>query len=448
MSSVGSAIRSALDSVRWDERHKRLARHPLLAACSRTDIRRIVKAGDELTVGEGEMVAQADTIGYWFVLVLAGELVLSRRGRTVGTLGPGTHTGEVAILGFGPQPATVRATTPSRLFVIGRRDFLSLAYNLPALQGRLFPGVPASGFVEHVRSLWIESDLAWRRLQRRREHTVARSREEALRFFHPPAADRGTFSRLAVRAFRPTVSPESPVIVAPRMSRRARVLVLSGVFVTLMALIGGSLTLYHPPIVVVTPGRPIDITDDITVKGAAVDKPNGHYLLTPVRYDQPSLFGAAVAVVKGRTTVPLDRPTSDDTLASVRAGEARFRSSQRDAADLAVRAAGLDPATVTVEFRSRTLQGTSAGLVYAIALADMLDPADLAGGRTIAVTGTLDPDGRIQPVAFVWIKADAARRGGATLFLVPRGQAPLAATSGAEVTEVESLDDALARLRR
>lgn len=441
------AVRGALDAVRWDERHRRLARHPLLAGCSRTEVRKVVKAGDEVTVGEGEMIAQEDTIGYWFVLLLDGELVLTRRRRHVATLGPGEHTGAVAILGFGPQPTTVRATRPSRLFVVGRRDFLSLAYNIPAMQPRLFPGVGRDDFVEHVRSLWIESDLAWRGLRRRRDQTVARSREDALRFFQAPSTGRGSFTRLAGRAFRQSaVSPAPPP--PPPVSRRTRFLVLAGSLAAATAFVVGGLTFYHPPIVVVTPGTPIDVSADIVVRGVPIERPTGTYLLTPVRYNQPSLFGAAVAVVTGQTTVPLDQPTSDDTLASARAGESRFRASQHHAAELALRAVGLDPEGVEVEFRSRHLQGTSAGLVYALALADMLDPADLAQGRTVAVTGALDGDGQIQPVAFVWIKAEAARRGGATIFLVPPGQAPLAATAGADVREVASFADALTNLRQ
>lgn len=449
--TVGSALRSVFESIRWDDRHRRLASHPLLAGCARPEVRRIVRAGDEIRVSAGEIVAQEDTIGYWFVLVLEGELARTKGGTALGTLRAGDNAGAVAILGFGPQPETIRAVEPSRLFVIGRRDFLSLAYNIPALQNRLFPGVTAADFVAHIRTLWVESDMAWRRLQRRNEQTVARSREEALRFFQAPSSGRESFSRLATRAFRS--SPASQESLAPpeppRMSRRARLAVITTTLVATVGITLSGLLLYHPPIVVVTPGTTIDVSDDILVRGASVHVPTGRYLLTPVRYDQPSLLGAAIAVIQGETTVPLDQPrTDDDTLSSARAGEARFRTAQEDAADLALQSVGLDPAQVEVEFRPRALQGTSAGLVYALALADMLDSGDMAAGRTIAVTGTLDADGRIQPVAFVWVKADAARAGGASVFLVPTGQAPLARDSGADVREVASFADALESLRQ
>src|SRR5581483_4968244 len=51
----------------------------------------------------------------------------------------------------------------------------------------------------------------------------------------------------------------------------------------------------------------------------------------------------------------------------------------------------------TVTFRRRSIGGPSGGLVYALALADMLGGRDLADGRTIAATGEIDPTGDVLP---------------------------------------------------
>jgi PDZ domain-containing protein len=84
-------------------------------------------------------------------------------------------------------------------------------------------------------------------------------------------------------------------------------------------------------------------------------------------------------------------------------------------------------------------------LIYAITIADLLDPADLAAGRTIAATGQVDGSGHIYNVGFVKEKAAVARAAGATLLLVPPGQDP--GNTGITVVEVATLDDALAALR-
>ena len=92
--------------------------------------------------------------------------------------------------------------------------------------------------------------------------------------------------------------------------------------------------------------------------------------------------------------------------------------------------------------RDRGLIGPSAGLVYALALTDMLDRTDLARGRVIAATGELDPSGRVWPVGFVAVKAGAARSAHAALLLVPRGEESEARLPRGEVRGVLSVTDA------
>ncbi|HXF71212.1 MAG TPA: CBS domain-containing protein [Actinomycetota bacterium] len=65
--------------------------------------------------------------------------------------------------------------------------------------------------------------------------------------------------------------------------------------------------------------------------------------------------------------------------------------------------------------------GPSGGLVYALLIADLLDPADLAGGRVVAATGTVDLEGDVGPVGGLAAKAESARASGADILLVPAG---------------------------
>jgi PDZ domain-containing secreted protein/Zn-dependent protease len=74
----------------------------------------------------------------------------------------------------------------------------------------------------------------------------------------------------------------------------------------------------------------------------------------------------------------------------------------------------------SIRFRDRPdIGGPSAGLAYALAIADMLDRPDDARGRAIAATGTIDEEGHVGEVGGVAEKAVAAERAGAQLFLVP-----------------------------
>lgn len=94
--------------------------------------------------------------------------------------------------------------------------------------------------------------------------------------------------------------------------------------------------------------------------------------------------------------------------------------------------------------------GPSAGLMLALTAADLLREEDLAGGRRIAGTGTIDLDGRVGPVGGVRQKARAAIAADVDLLLVPidqLDQAAAAAEAGVEVVGVATFQDALDALR-
>ncbi|MDQ0258432.1 PDZ domain-containing protein [Sinomonas atrocyanea] len=63
--------------------------------------------------------------------------------------------------------------------------------------------------------------------------------------------------------------------------------------------------------------------------------------------------------------------------------------------------------------------GPSAGMMFALGIIDKLTPGDLTGGKDIAGTGTIDPDGTVGAIGGIDQKLFGARAAGATLFLAP-----------------------------
>ncbi|MGY3567579.1 YlbL family protein [Sinomonas sp. RB5] len=63
--------------------------------------------------------------------------------------------------------------------------------------------------------------------------------------------------------------------------------------------------------------------------------------------------------------------------------------------------------------------GPSAGMMFALGIIDKLTPGDLTGGKNIAGTGTIDPDGSVGAIGGIDQKLVGARAAGATLFLAP-----------------------------
>jgi hypothetical protein len=96
-----------------------------------------------------------------------------------------------------------------------------------------------------------------------------------------------------------------------------------------------------------------------------------------------------------------------------------------------------------ISFDERDVGGPSAGLTYALAIADMLSARDYAAGRVIATTGTIEADGDVGPVGGVRQKAEAAEKAGAQLLVAPRGEVEEAPDANVPVRGVETLEQAL-----
>jgi Lon-like protease len=88
---------------------------------------------------------------------------------------------------------------------------------------------------------------------------------------------------------------------------------------------------------------------------------------------------------------------------------------------ISIQTAGFDvqtPFPVTI-IPQKIVGGPSAGLMFTLTVFNALSPEDLTGGRKIAGTGTINPDGSVGPIGGVEQKVAAAEAAGATIFLSP-----------------------------
>jgi PDZ domain-containing secreted protein/Zn-dependent protease/CBS domain-containing protein len=100
-----------------------------------------------------------------------------------------------------------------------------------------------------------------------------------------------------------------------------------------------------------------------------------------------------------------------------------------------------------IEFRDRRIGGPSAGLAYALAIADLLDPEDLAGGRDVAASGTVRINGEVGPVGGLVQKAAAAEAAGAEILLVPDEEVAATGATRLPVRGVGSVGEAISTLQ-
>lgn len=104
-----------------------------------------------------------------------------------------------------------------------------------------------------------------------------------------------------------------------------------------------------------------------------------------------------------------------------------------------------------VDINSGSIGGPSAGLAFTLGVIDTLTEGELTGGRKVAVTGTIELDGRVGDVGGVAQKTSAVKAAGAEVFIVPAGEYEVArerAGSNLTVIKVTTLQEALDALGR
>jgi CRP-like cAMP-binding protein/Zn-dependent protease len=93
------------------------------AGLSGSDVALLLDHGRWVNVPPGELIITQGEEGDAFYVVGAGQLEVRKDDETVGTLGPGDHFGEIALLMDMPRTASVVAKTPARLFRLDREGF-------------------------------------------------------------------------------------------------------------------------------------------------------------------------------------------------------------------------------------------------------------------------------------------------------------------------------------
>ncbi len=171
----------------------------------------------------------------------------------------------------------------------------------------------------------------------------------------------------------------------------------------------------------------------ITVTGAETRKTSGQLRMTTIEATGPDASVGLGDVIDSwfrtdRAVLPRDAvyPSGKDTKEIEQHNTEQMEQSQDTATEAALNYLDLDPAKVKVDLELADVGGPSAGLLFSLGIVDKLDGdgsgGDLTGGRVIAGTGTIEADGKVGPVGGVGLKTQAARRDGATVFLVPEAE--------------------------
>ncbi len=114
---------------------------PLVARLGDDGVRRLSPHLIAATFGPGEVVVQEGDHSRDLYLVFQGEATVTRKGLGVGTLGPGSHFGELGLVTGAPRAATVTALTPLTVARLPLDRFEQLVKDDPPLAVSLLRGV-------------------------------------------------------------------------------------------------------------------------------------------------------------------------------------------------------------------------------------------------------------------------------------------------------------------
>ncbi|MEU2061664.1 S16 family serine protease [Streptomyces sp. NPDC013455] len=220
------------------------------------------------------------------------------------------------------------------------------------------------------------------------------------------------------------------------------------------------------PFSVAQPGTTVDVlgedrgTPVITVTGAETRRTSGQLRMTTIAATGPDARVSLGDVLgdwfrTDRAVMPRDSvyPSGDTVKEIEKHNVEQMQESQDAAVQAALKYLDLSPRTVKVELELADVGGPSAGLLFTLGIIDKLDGdgsgGDLTGGRTVAGTGTIDAAGKIGAVGGVALKTQAARRDGASVFLVPKAEcadAEAELPEGLRLVPVTDLDSAVGAL--
>jgi CRP-like cAMP-binding protein len=116
---------------------KELEGIPLFAGLHHKDREQVARWADAVDLPAGYELLHQGRFAYEFFIVLGGEVVVKKDGQDLATLGPGDFFGEIALLEEERRTASVEASTPVRVAVIGAREFSSMRAQIPGVAQRI-----------------------------------------------------------------------------------------------------------------------------------------------------------------------------------------------------------------------------------------------------------------------------------------------------------------------
>ena len=116
----------------------RLLQHVwLFERCSGKELASLASHATPVRVQAGTELTHEGDIGREFFVMVSGKASVARHGVEVGTLGPGSFFGEMALLDRLPRSATVTTTELTDLLVLPTQAFTGVIETMPSVDRKM-----------------------------------------------------------------------------------------------------------------------------------------------------------------------------------------------------------------------------------------------------------------------------------------------------------------------
>ena len=120
--------------LRKDGKIELLKKVPLFSQCNKKQLAAIASLADLIDFPEGTVLIREGAFGRDCMVIVEGAAEVRRKGRKIGSLGPGDFTGEMALISSTPRNATVTTTQATSVLVVTERQFWELLERTPQMQ--------------------------------------------------------------------------------------------------------------------------------------------------------------------------------------------------------------------------------------------------------------------------------------------------------------------------
>ncbi len=130
-----------------------LARVWLFEQCSRKELNVLESATTEMELPAGKLLTQQGEIGRHFMVIVEGEVEVTRDGTQIAVLGPGAFFGEMSLLDGKPRAATAITREPTHVLMLTTEAFNEVLTTMPSVDRKLLTVV--AGRLREVEAKYI-----------------------------------------------------------------------------------------------------------------------------------------------------------------------------------------------------------------------------------------------------------------------------------------------------